>query len=158
MYTRKIHEDKIGLSALIFISSTVILSLQGQQSLPIPRASKIKMASLVKRPCLNGQNNLWGCFRERKKSVLSIMASGVQCTTLCVVGSLLQMNTNTCLMERCLSHDLVSCFCGLHQCRQFMLYLQTDEVYKISIFKEYLFVCPLWKFQILNSSTPSEFQ
>ena len=48
----------------MFISAILNLSLWGQQSFPISRASKIKTVSSVeKKPSikLNGQNNQWSC-------------------------------------------------------------------------------------------------
>ena len=68
----------------IFISTILNLSPHGQKSLPIPEASKIKMASSIKGPfffALNGQNNLWGCFHKRKRMFCRIKASGDWCTT-----------------------------------------------------------------------------
>ena len=43
---------------------------------------------------------------------------------------------------------LLSCFRGRQKCRQFVLYLRTSKVHKISLFKEHTLVCPLWKSQI----------
>ena len=49
---------------------------------------------------------------------------------------------------------LVSCFGGRQQCRQFVLYLRTSKVHKISVFKEHTLICPFWKSQIWNPPFP----
>ena len=71
------------------------------------------------------------------------------------------MNTNTCQIgqiEGRLLIDVVSCSRHCQQLHQLVLYLRHDEVHKISFFKEYTFVCPLWKFHIFNPSVSLEFQ
>ena len=61
------------------------------------------------------------------------------------VGFLLQMNTNTCLINQCLSCILLPRQSVVSSVRSFVLIL---KVHKISFFKEYTLVCLLWKSQI----------
>ena len=49
---------------------------------------------------------------------------------------------------------LLSCFRGRQQCHQFVFYLRTSKVHKISLFKEHTLVCPLWISQIWNPPCP----
>ena len=97
VFDEHVYAWKINTINCIFISTIWNFRLWGQQSLPIKQTSKIKMASLVKRPCftLNGQNNLWGCFHQRKRMFFSIKASGFLLQNL--------MNTKTSLINGCLS-------------------------------------------------------
>ena len=84
-------------------------------------------------------------FTIDKRMFCSNKASIAQCIT--------HMKTYRS-MDACLfllSCILRACFHGRQQCCQFMLYLQTGQVYKISVFKEYTLVCPFWKFQIWNT-------
>ena len=86
VYTWKIILYTIEWIKFMFISAIWNLSLQqGQQSFPIPRATKIKMESSVKKKkCFawNGQNNLWGCFYIYEKKgcfvVLKPFGDGLQ--------------------------------------------------------------------------------
>ena len=59
VFDEHVYTWKINTINCIFISTILNFRFRGQQSLPIKQTSKIKMASLVKRPCfaLNGQNN-----------------------------------------------------------------------------------------------------
>ena len=74
VFYEHVYTWKINTINCIFISTILNFRLRGQQSLPIKQTSKIKMASLVKRPCfaLNGQNNLWGSFHQRKRLFFSV--------------------------------------------------------------------------------------
>ena len=136
IFDERVYTWKIDTINCIFISTILNFRLQGQQSLPITRTSKIKMASSVKRPCfaLNGQNNLWGCFHKRKRMFCSIKASGTRFQpTFCWFSS-----TN--------EHKNITDWWML------VLYPASEVVNSvisssfISVFKEYTLVCPLWKF------------
>ena len=131
VYTRKID------TIMVFsFPSSWILDFGVSSRSQSHELQKLKMASLVKRPCfaLNGQNNLWGCFTKRKRMFCSVKASGAQFQpTFCWFSS-----TN--------EHKNITDWWML------VLYPASEVVNSvisssfISIFKEYTLVSPPWKF------------
>ena len=77
----------------------------------------------VKRPCLasNGQNNLWGCFHERKKGCFAACFSGAWCKSHFLLVFLYKW-----IPYENITDQWMLVFRGLQQCCQFMLCLQTD--------------------------------
>ena len=73
------------------------------------------------------------------------------------VGFLLQMDMNTCLIDRCLSCILLPVVSSVVS--SYFICELILKVQKISLFKEYTLVCLLWKSQIYcKTPMPLEFQ